>query len=56
MDDGIDWIQKTFPFMKNKVKTIWQIDPFGSSALTPLLFNQQYKYALLNRIGDQIKD
>jgi len=35
---------------------LWQIDPFGASALTPLLFGDQFKYALANRVGDQIKD
>jgi hypothetical protein len=50
--------------MKNNLeeylKVFWQIDPFGASNLTPLLFSEdspfKYKYCLLNRIGDSIKD
>jgi hypothetical protein len=38
------------------VDTLWQIDPFGSSALSPLLFGETYKYAVLNRIGDSNKN
>lgn len=56
MEVGLKWLYHTFPFLKGKVNTLWQIDPFGASNLTPLLFQNDYKYALLNRIGDQIKD
>ena len=40
--------------------TLWQIDPFGASYLTPTVFGDSevfdYKYAVLNRIGDEVKD
>ena len=48
--------------MSAPIEILWQIDPFGSSDLTPLLFNPiseveefRYKYAVLNRIGDSKK-
>ena len=56
MQVGINELYKTFPFLKGTVDTLWQIDPFGSSATTPLLFGSDFKYALLNRIGDNIKN
>jgi hypothetical protein len=42
--------------LKGKINTLWQIDPFGASNTTPLLFNKDFKYAVLNRVGDHIKD
>lgn len=56
MNTGFDWLYSTFPFLKGRVNTMWQIDPFGASALTPLLFGNDFKYILLNRVGDEIKD
>jgi hypothetical protein len=56
MSLGLDWMYKTFPFLKGKINTLWQIDPFVASAMTPLLFGGKFKYALLNRIGDEVKD
>ena len=61
MEIGHNWILETFPFLKDKIKVLWQIDPFGSSHMTSLLFNQNvsditYKYVVLNRVGDHIKD
>lgn len=56
METGFKWLYDTFPFLKGKVNTLWQIDPFGASDLMPLLFESDFKYALLNRVGDHIKD
>ena len=56
MNTGFEWLYKTFPFLKGQVNTMWQIDPFGASDLTPLLFGEDFKYILLNRVGDEIKD
>jgi hypothetical protein len=56
MDIGHSWIVSQFPFLEDKVDTIWQIDPFGSSATTPLLFGGRFKHALLNRVGDFAKN
>jgi len=39
METGLDWLVQTFPGIEDKIKTMWQIDPFGSSELTPLLFS-----------------
>ena len=62
MQAGLAWLKTTFPGIHKKIKVLWQIDCFGSSSLTPLLFNDaqnstesQYKYAVLNRIGDSAK-
>jgi hypothetical protein len=53
---GEKWIKKTFDI--EPVNVLWQIDSFGSSGTTPLLFNNLtgYPYAVLNRIGDRVKD
>jgi len=62
METGQDWLLKTFPFLEGRIQVLWQIDPFGSSPNTPLLFGANplseihYKYAVLNRIGDTYKD
>lgn len=56
METGFKWLYETFPFLKGRVNTLWQIDPFGASNTTPLLFNKDFKYAVLNRVGDHIKD
>ena len=56
METGISWLYETFPFLKGRINTLWQIDPFGASDLTPLLFSDDYEFALLNRIGDDIKE
>ncbi|CDW87606.1 alpha-mannosidase 2 [Stylonychia lemnae] len=63
METGIDWLIQTFPGIESKLKTMWQIDSFGSSELTPLLFNQeqestrvQFENIVLNRVGDEVKD
>ena len=45
-----------FGFLKGKIDTLWQLDPFGASSTTPLLFSGDYKYAVLNRIGDTVKE
>jgi len=63
MQTGIKWLVNNFPGIEDKITTLWQIDPFGSSEITPLLFNSKqdstavkFKYAVLNRIGDITKE
>eukprot|EP00347_Sterkiella_histriomuscorum_P022331 403330858 len=63
MDAGIDWLRNTFPGIESRLKTLWQIDPFGSSEITPLLFSSsqqstdiQFENIVLNRIGDTLKN
>ena len=59
MEAGLKWLHSTFPGLKQEdrvVDTLWQIDPFGASDLTPLLLADDFKFALLNRVGDEIKD
>ena len=56
MEQGRKWLHQTFPFLENTINTLWQLDPFGNSATTPLIFSGDYKYAVLNRVGDNIKD
>jgi hypothetical protein len=64
VETGREWLKNNFKFMKENledyVKVFWQIDPFGASSLTPLLFSSEtpfkYRFCLLNRIGDEIKD
>lgn len=56
MQVGFNWLFETFPFLRGKVDTMWQIDPFGSSSNTPIMFGSEFKHIVLNRIGDNIKD
>lgn len=63
MRAGISWLKEAFPNRKKQAQVLWQIDPFGSSVITPFLFNDQQKedflnfsYLVLNRIGDNTKD
>lgn len=57
MEAGMSELERLFPDAdRSKVQTLWQIDPFGDSNLTPLLFSHDYKYILLNRIGDKVKE
>lgn len=62
MEIGHKWLLETFPFLKDKIKVLWQIDPFGSSSMSPLLFGNHsetdtsFKYSVINRVGDQLKD
>lgn len=53
-ESGLEWLSDTFPFVE--VETMWQIDPFGASYLSPALMSQFYSNAVLNRIGDKVKD
>lgn len=43
MEAGIDWLQKTFPdiLKSGRLKTMWQLDPFGSSENTPNIFGTE---------------
>jgi hypothetical protein len=42
---GAEWFKKTFPRRAKSAipQVLWQIDPFGSSEVTPLLINDQQK-------------
>lgn len=60
MEVGHKWLLETYPFLKDKIKTFWQIDPFGASSLTPLLFGApdqdiRFEYAVMTRVGDHLK-
>jgi alpha-mannosidase len=50
METGLKWLNETF----GKAPTIaWQIDSFGSSAITPSLFsNMGFDTMVMNRIGN----
>jgi len=53
MELGLQWIEETFGV---KPSVLWQLDPFGHSGNTPSLFKEQFEYAIVNRISDDVKD
>ncbi|PRP78438.1 hypothetical protein PROFUN_13701 [Planoprotostelium fungivorum] len=54
MSDGHEWLRDHFDVTP---RIAWQIDAFGHSSLTPVLFSQMgYDYLVLNRIHHYLKD
>eukprot|EP01127_Copromyxa_protea_P006394 TRINITY_DN1622_c0_g1_i4.p1 TRINITY_DN1622_c0_g1~~TRINITY_DN1622_c0_g1_i4.p1 ORF type:complete len:934 (-),score=132.19 TRINITY_DN1622_c0_g1_i4:8-2809(-) len=54
MSSGIKWLEENFGVRPN---IGYQIDPFGHSSFTPLLYHHlDYKYAVVNRIDYRVKN